>query len=155
MAKQEQKFFCLSQAAHQWSFHLSTVQYWINSGRIQVGREARTLRAESEKVVGTLDGRLVALAARVSGQGQTADRDTRIERMRTWAAIERKGSEQRALSDVGSGLKAARRHLQRVFKLVCEKNVAVIVLPDDDHFTRFEPAYVEALCACFGVTLSR
>lgn len=78
----------------------------------------RIPRTEIEKIVGTLDGRLVVLDARVSGHGQKGDRDTQIERLRVFAQTERKGAEILVLSDVGSGLKASRRHLQRLLKLV-------------------------------------
>ena len=51
MAKQEQKLFRLSQAAHELSLHPITVRRWIKAGRIQVvqvGREVRIPRAELE-----------------------------------------------------------------------------------------------------------
>ena len=157
MAKQEQKLFRLSQAAHELGLHPITVRRWIKAGRIQViqvGREVRIPRAEIEKIVGTLDGRLVVLYARVSGHGQKADLDTQIERLRTWAEIERKGSELLVLSDVGSGLKASRRHLQRLLKLICEDKVVEVVITYQDRLTRFGQEYLETLFACFGVTLT-
>src|SRR5436305_3086823 len=157
MAKQEQKLFRLSQAAHELGLHPITVRRWIKAGRIQViqvGREVRIPRVEIEKIVGTLDGRLVVLYARVSGHGQKADLDTQIERLRTWAEIARKGSELLVLSDVGSGLKASRRHLQRLLKLICEDKVAEVVITYEDRLTRFGQEYLETLFACFGVTLT-
>jgi len=157
MAKQEQKLSRLSQAAHELGLHPITVRRWIKAGRIQViqvGREVRIPRAEIEKIVGTLEGRLVVVYARVSGHGQKADLDTQIERLRTWAEIERKGSELLVLSDVGSGLKASRRHLQRLLKLICEEKVAEVVITYEDRLTRFGQEYLETLFACFGVTLT-
>ncbi len=148
MAKQEQKLFRLSQAAHELGLHPITVRRWIKAGRIQViqvGREVRIPRAEIEKIVGTLEGRLVVVYARVSGHGQKADLDTQIER---------KGSELLVLSDVGSGLKASRRHLQRLLKLICEEKVAEVVITYEDRLTRFGQEYLETLFACFGVTLT-
>jgi putative resolvase len=157
MAKQEQKLFRLSQAAHELGLHPITVRRWIKAGRIQViqvGREVRIPRAEIEKIVGTLDGRLVVLYARVSGHGQKADLDTQIERLQAWAATERKGAELLVLSDIGSGLKATRRHLQRLLKLICEDKVAEVVITYEDRLTRFGQEYLETLFACFGVTLT-
>jgi putative resolvase len=157
MAKQEQKLFRLSQAAHELGLHPMTVRRWIKAGRIQaiqVGREVRIPRAEIEKIVGTLEGRLVVLYARVSGHGQKGDLDTQIARLRAWAASERKGTELLELSDVGSGLKASRRHLQRLLKLVCEDKVAEVVITYEDRLTRFGREYLETLFACFGVTLT-
>jgi putative resolvase len=157
MAKQEQKLFRLSQAAHELGLHPITVRRWIKAGRIQViqvGREVRIPRTEIEKIVGTLDGRLVVLYARVSGHGQKADLDTQIERLQAWAATERKGAELLVLSDIGSGLKASRRHLQRLLKLICEDKVAEVVITYEDRLTRFGQEYLETLFACFGVTLT-
>src|SRR6266702_6727832 len=130
MAKQEQKLFRLSQAAHELGLHPITVRRWIKAGRIQavqVGREVRIPRAEIEKIVGTLNGRLVILYARVSGHGQLDDLGRQQDRLERWAKTERRGQETLVLSDIGSGLKANRRHLQRLLKLVCEDKVAEVV----------------------------
>jgi putative resolvase len=157
MAKQEQKLFRLSQAAHELGLHPITVRRWIKAGRIQViqvGREVRIPRAEIEKIVGMLDGRLVVLYARVSGHGQKADLNTQIERLQAWATTERKGAELLVLSDIGSGLKASRRHLQHLLKLICEDKVTEVVITYEDRLTRFGQEYLETLFACFGVTLT-
>jgi putative resolvase len=156
-AKQEQKLFRLSQAAHELGLHPITVRRWIKAGRIgviQVGREVRIPRSEIEKIVGTLNGRLVVLYGRVSGHGQKGDLDTQLERLQSWAATERKGAEILVLSDTGSGLKAGRRHLQRLLKLICEDKVAEVVITYEDRLTRFGQEYLETLFACFGVTLT-
>jgi excisionase family DNA binding protein len=156
-AKQEQKLFRLSQAAHELGLHPITVRRWIKAGRIgviQVGREVRIPRSEIEKIVGTLNGRLVVLYGRVSGHGQKGDLDTQLEHLQSWAATERKGAEILVLSDIGSGLKAGRRHLQRLLKLICEDKVAEVVITYEDRLTRFGQEYLETLFACFGVTLT-
>src|SRR5438309_8305767 len=102
MAKQAQKLFRVGAAAHELGLHPMTVRRWIKAGRIQVvqmGREVRVPRAEIERLVGKLDERLLVLYGRVSGHGQKADLETQIERLRAWAAIERKGAEFLELSD--------------------------------------------------------
>ena len=114
----------------------------------------RIPRSEIEKIVGTLNGRLVVLYARVSGHGQKGDLDTQIERLRAFAQAERKGTEILVLSDVGSGLKASRRQLQRLLKLVCEDKVAEVVITSEDRLTRFGQEYLETLFACFAVMLT-
>ncbi len=87
-----------------------------------MGREVRNPRAEIERMVGKLDGRLLVLGS--------------------------------ALSDIGSGLKAGRRHLQRLLKLVCEDKVAEVAITTEDRLTRFGQAFLETLFACFDVTLT-
>jgi putative resolvase len=157
MAKREPKLLRLSAAAHELGLHPITVRRWIKAGRIQVvpmGREVRIPRAEIERLVGKLDGRLLVLYGRVSGHGQKDDLDSQIHRLQTWAATERKGQETLVLSDIGSGLKASRRPLQRLLKLVCEDKVAEVAITYEDRLTRFGQEYLETLFACFGVTLT-
>jgi predicted site-specific integrase-resolvase len=74
--------------------------------------------------------------------------------LQAWAASERKGQETLVLSDIGSGLKASRRQLQRLLKLVCEDKVAEVAMTYEDRLTRFGQEYLETLFACFGVTLT-
>ena len=77
-----------------------------------------------------------------------------MARLQTWAQTERRGQEWLLLSDIGSGLKAGRRHLQRLLKLVCEDKVGEVAITYDDRLTRFGQEYLETLFACFGVTLT-
>jgi len=157
MAKQEQKLFRVGAAAHELGLHPMTVRRWIKAGRIQVvqvGREVRIPRSELERIVGTVDGRLLVLYGRVSGRGQQDDLNTQLERLQAWARAERKGMETLVLSDIGSGLKAGRRQLQRLLKLVCEDKVAEIAITYEDRLTRFGQEFLETLFSCFGVTLT-
>ena len=157
MAKQEQKLFRVGAAAHELGLHPMTVRRWIKAGRIQVvqvGREVRIPRSELERIVGTVDGRLLVLYGRVSGRGQQDDLDTQLERLQAWAKAERKGMETLVLSDIGSGLKAGRRQLQRLLKLVCEDKVAEIAITSEDRLTRFGQEFLETLFSCFGVKLT-
>ncbi|HEY6411571.1 MAG TPA: IS607 family transposase [Ktedonobacteraceae bacterium] len=158
MVKREQKLLRIGAAAHELGLHPITVRRWIKSGRIQavhMGREVRVPRAEIERMVGSkFTGRLVVLYGRVSGHGQKADLDTQLERLQTWAATERRGQETLILSDIGSGLKAGRRHLQRLLKLICADKVAEVAITYEDRLTRFGQEYLETLFACFDVTLS-
>src|SRR6266536_619682 len=150
MAKQGQKLLRVGAAAHELGLHPMTVRRWIKAGRIgvvQVGREVRVPRSEIERIVGSIDGR-------VSGQGQKDDLETQLERLQAWAKTERKGQETLVLSDIGSGLKAGRRHLQRLLKLVCEDKVAEVVITYEDRLTRFGQEFLESLVACFEVTLT-
>jgi excisionase family DNA binding protein len=151
MAKREPKLLRMSAAAHELGLHPITVRRWIKAGRIQVvpvGREVRIPRTEVERLVGKVDGRLLVLYGRVSGHGQKADLDIQLERLQTWARTERQGIETLVLSAIGSGLKAGRRHLQRLLKLVCEDSVGAVAITYEDRLTRFGQEYLETLFAC-------
>ena len=153
MAKRAPKLLRLSVAAHELGLHPITVRRWIKAGRIQVvqmGREVRVPRAEIERMVGKLDGRLVVLYGRVSGHGQKGDLETQQGRLQAWARTERNGQEILVLSDIGSGLKAGRRHLQRLLTLACEDKVAEVVITSEDRLTRFGSHYIETLLEAQG-----
>lgn len=157
MKREEPKLLRVSRAAHELGLHPLTVRKWIKAGKIaaiRVGNEARIPRSEIERLVGKVDGRLLVLYGRVSGHGQKDDLDIQIQRLQAWAAIERKGVETLVLSDIGSGLKASRRHLQQLLKLVCEDKVGEVVITYEDRLTRFGQEYLETLFTCFGVTLT-
>jgi putative resolvase len=157
MAKQGQKLLRVGAAAHELGLHPMTLRRWIKAGRlqvVQVGREMRIPRAEIERMIGSVDGRLLVLYGRVSGHGQKDDLDVQLQRLEFWAATERMGQETLALSDIGSGLKASRRQLQRLLKLVCEDKVAEVAITYEDRLTRFGQEYLEMLFACYGVTLT-
>src|SRR6266699_4678610 len=157
MTKREPKLLRVSAAAHELGLHPITVRRWIKAGRIQavpMGREVRVPRTEVERLVGKIDGRLLVLYGRVSGHGQKADLDMQLERLQTWAKLERKGVATLVLSDIGSGLKASRRQLQRLLKLVCEDKVGEIAITYEDRLTRFGQEYLETLFACSDVTLT-
>jgi putative resolvase len=157
MAKREPKLLRLSGAAHELGLHPMTVRRWIKAGRIQVipvGREVRIPRTEVERLVGKVDGRLLVLYGRVSGHGQKDDLEIQLKRLQAWAATERKDMETLVLSDIGSGLKAGRRQLTRLLKLVCEDKVGEVAITYEDRLTRFGQEYLETLFACFDVTLT-
>ena len=157
MAKREPKLLRLSVAAHELGLHPITVRRWIKAGRIQVipvGREVRIPRTEVERLVGKVDGRLLVLYGRVSGHGQKDDLEIQLQRLQAWAAAERRGVETLVLWDIGSGLKASRRQLQRLLKLVCEDKVGEVAITYEDRLTRFGQEYLETLFACFGVILT-
>ena len=157
MKAEEPKLLRVSRAAHELGLHPLTVRKWIKAGKIaaiRVGNEARIPRSEIERLVGKTDERLLILYGRVSGHGQKEDLDIQIQRLQAWAESSRKGRETLALSDIGSGLKASRRQLQRLLKLVCENKVAEVAITYEDRLTRFGQEYLETLFACFGVTLT-
>jgi excisionase family DNA binding protein len=157
MVKQGQKLLRVGAAAHELGLHPMTVRRWIKAGRIQVvqvGREMRIPRTEIERVVGSIDGRLLVLYGRVSGHGQKDDLEIQLKLLQAWAETERKGVETLVLSDIGSGLKASRRQLTRLLKLVCEDKVGEVAITYQDRLTRFGQEYLETLFTCFGVTLT-
>ena len=157
MKAEEPKLLCVSKAAHELGLHPLTVRKWIKAGKIhaiRVGNEARVPRSEIERLAGKTEGRLLVLYGRVSGQGQKADLETQLARLSAWAEKERAGKPTLVLSDIGSGLKATRRQLQRLLRLVREDQVSELVVTFPDRLTRFGQEYLDVLFDSFGVTLT-
>ena len=157
MKSEEPKLLRISKAAHELGLHPFTVRKWIKQGKIaaiRIGQEARVPRSEIERLAGKTDGRLLVLYGRVSGHGQKEDLDIQIQRLQAWAASERKGMDTLVLSDMGSGLKASRKQLRQLLKLVCEDKVGEVAITYEDRLTRFGQEYLETLFSCFGVTLT-
>ncbi len=157
MKQDEPKLLRISKAAHELGLHPFTVRKWIKQGKIQavwVGQEARVPRSEIERLVGKTDGRLIVLYGRVSGQGQKDDLATQLARLESWAQVERAGKPTVVLWDIGSGLSASRRQLQRLLQLVREDQVTEIVVTYPDRLTRFGQEYLQVLFDSFGVTLT-
>jgi excisionase family DNA binding protein len=157
MKQDEPKLLRISKAAHELGLHPFTVRKWIKQGKIQaiwVGQEARVPRSEIERLVGKTDGRLIVLYGRVSGQGQKDDLEAQLARLQAWATEKRAGKPMLVLSDIGSGLKANRKQLQRLLKMVMEDQVTEIVITYPDRLTRFGQEYLQVLFESFGVTLT-
>jgi excisionase family DNA binding protein len=154
---EEPKLVRISRAAHELGLHPFTVRKGIKQGKIQairVGNEARVPRPAIERLAGKTDGWLIVLYGRVSGQGQKSDLDTQLERLPVWATSQRASKQTLVLSDIGSGLSATRRQLQRLLKLVREDQVAEIAVAYPDRLTRFGQEYLQVLFESFGVTLT-
>jgi putative resolvase len=157
MKQDEPKLLRISKAAHELGLHPFTVRKWIKQGKIRaiwVGQEARVPRSEIERLVGKTDGRLIVLYGRVSGQGHKDDLETQLARLQAWAKVERAGKPNLVLSDISSGLKAKRTHLQQLLKMVMEDQIAEIVITSPDRLTRFGQEYLQVLFDCFGVRLT-
>src|SRR5260370_23418580 len=112
MAKQGQKLLRVGAAAHELGLRPMTVRRWIKAGRIQVvqvGREVRVPRSEIERIVGSIDGRLLVLYGRVHGRGQLADLNTHLERLQAWAQAARRGIDAPIVSHLPYAPKASRK----------------------------------------------
>ena len=97
---------------------------------------------------------MFALSFLQIGHDQRPDLDRQIERLQALAAASRAGQEVLVLSDIGSGLGAARKRLQQLLKLVCDDRVAEVAITSPDRLTRFGTAYLETLFTSFGVTFT-
>lgn len=162
MKQEEPKLFRISKAAYELGLHPKTVRRWIKQKKIQavwIGKEARIPHAEIERLVGTTPHRFLVLYGRVSGQsgqGQRDDLKTQLDRLQTWATTQRSGQKEQilVLSDIGSGLNASRKSLQRLLTLVMEDRISEVVVTHADRLTRFGLEYLQTLFTTFHVTFT-
>lgn len=157
MKQDAPKLLRISKAAHELGLHPFTVRKWIKQGKMHavwVGQEARVPRSESERLVGKTERRLLVLYGRVSGQGQKVDLETQLARLQAWAKAERTEQPTLVLSDSGRALKASRKQMSRLLKLVIEDQVAEIAVTYPDRLTRFGQESLQLLFDSFGVTFT-
>ena len=159
MEQKGSKLLRISKAAYELGLHPKTVRRWIKQKKIQavwIGKEARIPHAEIERLVGTTPHRFLVLYGRVSGQGQRDDLKTQLDRLQIWATTQRSGLKEQilVLSDIGSGLNASRKSLQRLLTLVMEDRVSEVVVTHADRLTRFGLEYLQTLFTNFHVTFT-
>ncbi len=144
-------------AARYLGLHPMTVRRWIDAGKIhavQIGREARIPMTEIERLLGEQPSGTVVLYGRVSGDGQKQELARQIEVLQQWAAEKRPGREVVVIRDIGSGLNARRKGLQRVIQQAQERRIVEVVVTYRDRLSRFGVEYLEALFLTCSVRLT-
>jgi len=144
-------------AARYLGLHPMTVRRWIDAGKIhavQIGREARIPMTEIERLLGEQPDGTVVLYGRVSGQGQKDDLARQIEVLQSWAGKERPGRDLAIVSDIGSGLNANRKGLQRLIVQAQERRIVEVVVTHRHRLSRFGVEYLEALFLTCSVRLT-
>jgi putative resolvase len=144
-------------AARKLGLHPITVRRWLKSGKInavRIGREARIPLSEIERLMGEQPTGTVALYGRVSGHDQKPTLNTQLEVLQAWAMTERAGRETLTLSDIGSGLNAERKNLQKLIRLAQDRQIVEVAVTYEDRLTRFGFEYLHALFLTCGVRLT-
>ena len=156
-----ERFVTVSEARRVLGVSYITLWRWIREGRIRAirGPSGRWLIPWSE--IERLRGKTevservrAVIYARVSSrkQAEQGDLDRQVEVLRKYAAEQ--GYEIVAvLKDVGSGLKENRPGLRKLFKLVAEGRVDVVLITYRDKLTRFGFEYLRYFFERFGVEI--
>jgi predicted site-specific integrase-resolvase len=77
-----------------------------------------------------------------------------MEALQLWAQKERSGRETISISDIGSGLNAERKGLQRLLQLAQDRRIVEVVVTYQDRLTRFGFEYLQAFFMTCGVRLT-
>ncbi len=156
-----ERFVTVSEARRVLGVSYITLWRWIREGRIRAVRgpsgrwlipwsEIERLRGKPE----TIEKVRAAIYARVSSrkQAEQGDLDRQVELLKKYAAEQ--GYEVVAvLKDVGSGLKENRPGLRKLFKLVAEGRVDIVLVTYRDRLTRFGFEYLRYFFERFGVEI--
>ena len=145
------------EVAKRLGLHPLTVRRWVKEGKIAaipIGREARIPITEVERLLGEQRAGIIVLYGRVSGHADKEDLPLQVQQLEQWALVARTGQKTVTLTDIGSGLNAERKSLQRLLALVQDYQVAEVVVTFSDRLTRFGLTYLRALFSGYGVTLT-
>ncbi len=139
----------LSQYAKQMNVSYKTAFRWWRAGRLDAYQLdtgtiiVRDPRPETPSPKG------IALYARVSTQGQKADLDRQIERLKTYAAS-RGYQVTKIVQEIGSSMNDTR---PKLLKLLTDPQIGKIVVEHRDRLTRFGFVYIEQLLEMQGRTV--
>ncbi|MDN5320826.1 MAG: putative resolvase [Thermococcaceae archaeon] len=135
-----------------------TIKRWIYSGKIKAVKlptgKWRIPESEVKKILGekSPEETRAVIYARVSSSDQRKDLERQVEYLTSYCSA--KGYKLvRIITDIASGLNAKRKGLQKLFKLVSEREVDVVLITHKDRLTRFGYEYLEYFFNQFGVRI--
>ena len=141
-----------------------TLWRWIREGKVKAVRSpsGRYLipRSKIEKIKGKTESSQeqrkirAVIYARVSSskQKEQGDLDRQVELLKKYA-IEKGYEIVDIITDIGSGLKEDRKGLKKLFKLVIQRKVDVVLITYRDRLTRFGFKYLKFFFESYGVKI--
>ncbi len=136
----------LSQYAKQMGVHYKTAFRWWKAGKLDAYQLDTGTVIVREPVEVLQPARGIALYARVSTQGQKADLERQVERLKTYAAS-RGYQVTKVVQEIASGMNDSR---PKLLKVLMDKQIGMIVIEHRDRLTRFGFAYIEQLLQLQG-----
>lgn len=152
-----ERLYRSGEAAKLLGIHPMTLRRWIKAGKIKAkrtaGGEYRIPESEIKRLLGEKQETTRAVIyARVSSRDQKEDLERQVKYLQEYCAS--KGYQVvETLKDIASGLNENRKGLKRLFKLVEEKNVDVVVITYKDRLTRFGFKYLEEFFKSHGARI--
>jgi predicted site-specific integrase-resolvase len=139
----------LSQYAKQMNVSYKTAFRWWKAGRLDAYQLDTGTIIVRDPLPETTTPTGVALYARVSTQGQKADLDRQVERLKTYAAS-RGYQVTQMVQEIASGLNDTR---PKLLKLLTDPQIGKIVVEHRDRLTCFGFVYIDQLFAMQGRSL--
>jgi putative resolvase len=134
----------------------STLLRWIREGKIRAvtteGGKYRVPYSEIKKYLERREETRAVIYARVSSADQKEDLERQINYLTNYATA--KGYKViEVLKDIASGLNTQRKGLLKLFKLVEERSVDVVLITYKDRLTRFGFEYIKEFFSTMGVKI--
>ncbi len=139
----------LSQYAKKMSVSYKTAFRWWKAGRLDAYQLETGTIIVRDPLPEADQAKGIALYARVSTQGQQADLDRQVERLKTYAAS-RGYQVTKIVQEIGSSINDTR---PKLLKLLTDPQIGKIVVEHRDRLTRFGFVYIEQLFAMQGRSL--
>jgi len=156
-----EKLLTLREACRRLGVHPNTLRKWDRQGRISVvrtvGGRRRIPESKVERLMGfvkpDVSGKAV-IYVRVSSHDQKQKGDLEKQKQSLLDYAKPRGCEvTEVLEDVASGLNEKRKSLSKLFDLVEERKMGVIVVAFKDRLTRFGFRYLERYFSSHGVRI--
>ncbi|RLF84919.1 IS607 family transposase [Thermococci archaeon] len=135
-----------------------TIKRWIYSGKIKAIKlptgKWRIPESEVKRILGEKPPEEVraVIYARVSSSDQRKDLKRQVEYLTSYCTA--KGYKLvDTITDIASGLNTRRKGLQKLFKLVSNRKVDVVLVTHKDRLTRFGYEYLEYFFSQFGARI--
>lgn len=143
-----ESLYRIGKASHRLGVSIPTVRNWIYSGKLTtlrtMGGEHRIPESEIRRVLGIVNKeRKTVIYSRVSSQGQKSDLTTQEQLLEQYA-IKNGYSTIVKLNDIASGLNGKRGGLNKLFDMVSNNEVDVVIVNYKDRLTRFGFHYLES-----------
>jgi len=156
-----ERLLTLQEACRRLGVHPNTLRKWGKQGKIRVvrtvGGRRRIPESEVERLIGFVKpdvSKKAVIYVRVSSYDQKQKGDLERQRQSLLDYAKSRGYDVVAvLEDVASGLNEYRKSLSRLFGLVEERRVGVVVVAFKDRLTRFGFSYLERYFSSHGVRI--
>ena len=140
----------------------ATIRRWDGKGKIRcirtVGNHRRIHRDEIQRIIEGRKRRYrnrgAVIYARVSAydQKKNGDLDRQVAVLQDYCSMENLEVKY-VITDLGSGLRANRKGLKKLFTLICKGKVDRVVISYKDRLTRFGFEYPEYFFKSYGVEI--
>lgn len=156
----ERFYPCNKKLAERLGISFITLKRWIYRGKIKavktIGRRYRIPESEILRLTGEVrkPTNRAILYARVSGHGQAKDGDLnrQLEHLQDYAR--KNGYEMiESVKEIGSGLNDRRPKLMRIFRMIAEKQVDLVLVEYKDRLTRFGFNYLLEFANSYGARI--